>query len=303
MTRLSFNLFGLGYWFNGDFERVWRVIAMGDEMGMDQVSAAEHMIMSKNTGPYPYGSYGPPLDFPWHEPMMLLTAVAARTKRLRLSTGILITPIRSAVHLAKQVATLDHLSGGRVDLGVGTGWQREEYDSSNLPFESRLDRLEEQLHVCKTLWTQSPASFHGKYNNFDELMQLPFPPQGGNLPIFFGIAPTEKNIDRIARLGVGWLPMETAPEKLAPVIEALRAAFKAKGRDPAELQVRVSLPAVMNAQGRGDIAATAAGAQALIDIGVTGFDLSPMPFVQGQESEFEHFFKTYLTVKDLKPKR
>ena len=161
-------------------------------------------------------------------------------------TGILISALRPAALLAKQLSTLDQLSNGRLDIGVGTGWQKEEYDAVGLPWEGRFGRLEEQVAAMQVLWRDAPASFHGKYENFDRIYCRPAPMQPDGVPIWFGLAPSEANIARIARVGTGWMPMEQDPEKLRAPIAEIRSAFARAGRDPAGLKVRAGMQVVMD---------------------------------------------------------
>ena len=170
--------------------------------------------------------------------------------------------------LAKQLATLDCLSNGRVQIGLGVGWQEDEYVASGLPFEGRYGYLLEQVEAMRALWSQAPASFQGKYINFSGIHSRPFPVQGAKLPIYFGLPPTDRNIERIAAHADGWLPMDQDPEKLAPVIAKLREAFAQRGRDPASLEVRVAPPEVYT-DGRPDFEGMLRGVPALLAAGVT----------------------------------
>jgi probable F420-dependent oxidoreductase len=167
----------------------------------------------------------------------MLAAVAATTTRIRLGTTILLAPLRPALLVAKQVATLDVISGGRVDLGVGAGWQKQEFDAVGAPWEHRFGYLDEQIKACRVLWREAPASFHGKFINFDRLHSRPFPVQPGGVPIWFGVPPTDRNLRRVAELGDGWLPMETDPKVLAGHIGDLRGRITRLGRDPAKLRI------------------------------------------------------------------
>src|SRR5262245_6410502 len=131
--------------FNGDIRKLIDSVELADAIGVDQVSLTDHVVMGENLDRYPYGTFASPLDFPWYEPLSMLSAIASRTQRIRLSTGVLISPLRPAVLLAKQLATLDVLSEGRVDIGIGTGWQEEEYIASGVPFDKRYTRMVEQV--------------------------------------------------------------------------------------------------------------------------------------------------------------
>ena len=151
--------YGLNEWFDGDFRPVVDLIALADQLGIDQINVPDHVVMGEATDKYPYGKFVTPPDYPWVEPLALLSAAAQATRKIRLSTGIIIAPLRPAALLAKQVATLDMLSGGRVDLGVGVGWQKEEYLACGFPFEARFALLDEEMRACRMLWSQAPASF------------------------------------------------------------------------------------------------------------------------------------------------
>ena len=126
--------------------------------GVDRVVVVDHVVMGPNTDAYSWGKFPTPADAPWLEPLTVLAAMAAVTTRIRLATGILIAPLRPAVLLAKQAATLDVLSQGRLDLGVGTGWQREEYDAEGLDFAARGQLLTDTIAACRALWRDTPAA-------------------------------------------------------------------------------------------------------------------------------------------------
>jgi alkanesulfonate monooxygenase SsuD/methylene tetrahydromethanopterin reductase-like flavin-dependent oxidoreductase (luciferase family) len=164
---VKFTVGALLQWGGGDIQKILRWSQVADKAGMDAVVVVDHVVMGENLSAYPYGAFPGGPDGPWPEPIVLLSAIAAVTTRIRLMTGILISPLRPTALVAKQLATLDVLSNGRTDIGVGTGWQKEEYDAVGLPFEGRFTRLEEQIAACQVLWRDAPASFHGKYDNFD----------------------------------------------------------------------------------------------------------------------------------------
>ena len=281
MTKVAIGVYGLQQWYGGDFAGVVDVAKRADEKGIDQISITDHVVMGEHTENYPYGPFPAPLDYPWYEPVTFLAAVAGATKSIRLSAGILIAPLRPAVLLAKQLATLDVMSRGRVEMGIGLGWQKEEYDASGVPWEGRYTRLEEQVRVCKLLWSEAPATFHGKTVTLDKIYQYPRPVQKGGVPLWFGIAPTEKNFARIAELGDGWIPMEQRPEKLAPYIAELRSAYKKAGRDPATLAVRGMPRPVFTADGAPDLEGTLANVPPLLEVGVTMIELLPVMFCRG----------------------
>jgi probable F420-dependent oxidoreductase len=297
MTKIAIGVYGLQRWFDGDFAPVIDVVRHADGAGIDQVSITDHVVMGEHLENYPYGPFRDNLEAPWYEPVTALAAFAGVTRNIRLSMGILIAPLRPAVLLAKQLATLDVMSRGRVDVGLGLGWQKEEYDAAGVPWEGRYGRLEEQVRACRELWTKAPAEFHGKTISFEKIHALPRPVQSP-LPIWFGLAPTEKNFARIAELGDGWIPMENEPEKLTPMLNDLRAAFKAAGRDPAKIDVRIVAPYVFREDYSCDLDATLAKLPALIKAGVTVVEFHPLYLCAGP-SDLDRFFKAILAAKSL----
>jgi probable F420-dependent oxidoreductase len=289
--RIAIQTVRLQEWFGNDILGVVDLIRRLDELGVHQVEAPDHIVMGHDISGYPYGKPRTSPPYPWFEPIALLSAIAAVTRRIRLSTAILISPLRPAPLLAKQLATLDHLSRGRVDIGVGTGWQRLEYDASSIGWDRRFSRMADQIRACKALWTQAPASHHGEFYSFDGAYCLPFPLQPQGLPIWFGLPPSGKNLDRMAELGDGWVATERRPDVLAADIQRIRDAMAARGRDPDRLQVRVVLapersdPRPLDALKR--IADYAA-------VGVTTLSLNTHDYCARAE-EIEDVFKAALT--------
>lgn len=280
--KLSIGLYGLQNWFGGDFAPVVDVIRIADRKGADQVSLTDHVVMGERVDRYPYGDFPSPLDTPWFEPITVLAAIAGATERIRLSTGILISPLRPAVLLAKQLATLDVMSRGRVEIGLGTGWQREEYEAAGVDFDQRYRILDEQVRVCRTLWSEAPASFQGETVKLERIHQWPRPVQP-RLPIWLGIAPTPRNCQRMAELADGWIPMLQNPKALATGLADIRAAFDARDRDFSGFQTRVVLPGVFRADGTPDLAATLAQIPALKAAGVTMVEILPLMFCRGPD--------------------
>jgi probable F420-dependent oxidoreductase len=295
MTQVAIGLYGLQGWFGGDFAPVTELVRKAESHGVDLVSITDHVVMGENLHHYPYGRFPAPLDFPWYEPLTVLAVLAGVTQRIRLSTGIVIAPLRSAVLLAKQIATLDVMSRGRVSIGLGVGWQQEEYQASGIPWEGRYTRLVEQLKVCRLLWSEAPATFHGETVSFEKIYAYPRPVQP-QLPIWLGLAPNERNIERMAELADGWIPMEQDAAKLAPVITRLRAALAARGRDPAAFTVRVVPRFVFRPDKTPDLEATLAGVAALVAAGADMVELFPGAFCRGPE-DFEGFCRRLVALK------
>ena len=294
--KIAIAVLGLEKWFGGDHAGLVELVRIADRKGVDQVSVVDHVIMGEKLEDYPYGPFPGGTGLPWLEPLVQLASFASVTERIRLASGIVIAPLRPAALLAKQIATLDVLSRGRVDIGLGVGWQKDEYDACGVPWEHRFSLLEEQVRVCRTLWGQAPASFAGEHVKFEGLRALPFPVQGAAIPVWFGFAPFGRNLERIAELGDGWLPMERDPAKLKPAIAKIHQAFRTHGRDPATLQVRASYAAVLGDNGRPDLGATLAQTPVYGDAGVTVMRVEPGLFCRHRE-DFEPFLERVLQIK------
>jgi alkanesulfonate monooxygenase SsuD/methylene tetrahydromethanopterin reductase-like flavin-dependent oxidoreductase (luciferase family) len=188
------------------------------------------------------------------------------------------------------------ISRGRVEVGLGTGWQRQEYEACGVPWEHRFARMWEQVRVCSELWSKAPVSFEGDTVSFKQLYSTPFPVQK-HMTLWFGVAPNDRNIERIAELGDGWLPMERDPAKLKPVIAKLQAAFKKRGRDPKTLTVRTGLRPVFRADRTVDVDATLAQMPAVVDAGVNIIDFNVSAFCK-QMSDLEPFFERIVGLKN-----
>lgn len=295
--RISFGLIGMQNWWGGDFRPVLDVVRLADRLGIDMVSITDHVVMGENLQAYPFGKFPVPLEFPWYEPLVVLSAIAAVTERIKLSTGILISPLRPAVLLAKQLATLDVLSHGRVEIGLGVGWQREEYEASGIPFEGRFGRLEEQIKICRLLWSQAPAAFSGKTVSFAKIHAWPRPFQIAGIPIWMGLQATDRNCERIAQLGHGWVPIDKDVEPIAKGVQALRAAFLAHGRDADSLEVCVGMRMKFDAARRPDIEATLAEARNYVNAGATVLQFFPTALCSGPE-QLEGLFTRLVRLKN-----
>jgi probable F420-dependent oxidoreductase len=271
MARLpvSVTIAGLSHLFPDGLRGLVEAARIADDAGIDQLTIPDHVTIGPRLDRYPYGPFPLPKEAPWLEPLTALSAFAGATQRIRLSTGILIAPLRPAVLLAKTVATLDVLSNGRVDLGVGTGWQREEYEASGLPFAGRSERLDDTLRACRRLWRDAPAAFSSHTTHFEDVWSYPQPLQEGGIPISLGMAATERNLSRFVEFDAGWLPMTSDPDALRRGIDTIRNARAAAGLDPAGLLVRANAPIVSDASGRPDLARSLEAGYNLQAIGVS----------------------------------
>ena len=250
---ISLTVSGVKRLFGDDLSQLIDFAKRAEDAGIDQIAMTDHLAIGPHTERYPYGAFPFPNDEPWPEPLLTLAAMAGATRRIRLATAVLIAPLRPALLLAKSLATLDVLSGGRVDLGVGTGWQKEEFAASGVPFETRAARMDDVLRACRVLWRDAPASFQSPTVSFDDLWCIPRPVQPGGVPIWFGVPPTPRNVARVVEMGVGWVPVGSDLDALASGARVLRDAFAAAGRDPAMLGVRANVPFAIGADGRVDL--------------------------------------------------
>jgi probable F420-dependent oxidoreductase len=298
MVDFAIGLWGTPQWSGGDVPGILDCLRIAEETGIDAFDAGDHLAFHPDAmGNYPFsgGRLSSP-DEPFLEPMIMLAGAATVTHRMRLATTILLAPLRPALLLAKQAATLDVLSGGRLDLGIGVGWQKEEYDAAGAVWDDRFAYMDEQIQACRALWTAAPASFNGRLIKFDRLHAKPFPRQEGGVPIWLGVKPTERSFRRIAEFGDGWLPMEANPEILAGQITAMRAAVAAHGRDPMSVKIRGRPPIIRDSEGRGDLDATLALVPAFIAAGADTLVFSPFAYCRAPE-DFAAVIKRIVAAK------
>jgi probable F420-dependent oxidoreductase len=248
-----------------------------DTAGVDRLVVSDHLVFGENLEAYSDPSIGGQAggrqptgpDGAWLEPLIVLTAIAATTTRIRLGTAILLAALRRPAVLAKQLATLDVLSEGRVDLGVGVGWQREEYEAAGLSFNGRGRLLDHTLEVCQTLWTQQRASYSSAELSFDGIHQMPKPVQSGGVPLWISGTVNNAVARRIARFGSGWIPWGSAYADIPAAITAMKDKIAEFGGDPSDLQVQGVARVVKNDDGSIDYSASTAAVPALVEAGVT----------------------------------
>jgi probable F420-dependent oxidoreductase len=280
----SITLSGVGRLYGEDLRGLVELARMADDLGIDQLVITDHLAIGPNTDRYPYGRFPLPQDEPWPEPLTTLAAMAGATCRLRLGTGILIAPLRSPLLLAKTTATLDVLSGGRLDLGVGVGWQREEFDASGIPWKERWRRLDDTLRACRALWHDDPAAFESRTVTFEEIRCLPHPAQEYGIPVWFGVSASERNVERMVELGAGWMPMTTDLAELRAGVNRIHASLASNGRDPGAFGVRAHAPIVWRDKRTPDLAATLAGLPALAEAGATVASFALAAFASSREA-------------------
>jgi probable F420-dependent oxidoreductase len=219
--------------------RLERVAQAADRLGYDVLWTAEHLIFPHEIRtPYPYGERFPfPVTDPMLEVVSTLSWVAALTRRIRLSCSVMILPYRHPVVLAKELATLDVLSGGRLVVGVASGWLAEEFAMLGVPFHERGARMDEYLAVLRALWTEERVTFHGRFVELEDAAFFPKPVQRPHPPVWIG-GSSRRAFERVGRLGAGWIAAPRPDvETLARDVARLRAVVEAHGRDPATIGI------------------------------------------------------------------
>ena len=280
--KIIAGLFGLHNFYDGDINSYIDIAQSAEEYGFHGISLTDHVVMGKNLHKYPFGSFPLPSEAPWYEPLTVLTMIASHTTKLHLATAVLIAPLRNPALLAKTSATLDSISKGRLELGVGMGWQEEEYHAAGVSFEKRSEIFWETLEVCKLLWGTSPASHEGNMYKFNDIWCQPQPVQGADVPLLFGLKMTEKTAQKISKIGDGWIPIKTDTEFIANGKELLAAAFK-ENNNKSMPRIRGQLPTQIDASGAPNLELTLQQAEKSIAAGLTEIEIFPINFVRSKE--------------------
>jgi probable F420-dependent oxidoreductase len=216
-----------------------------EDRGFESLWYGEHShIPCAMKTPYPGGGNLPEPYKIMMDPYVSLMAAAAATTRLRIGTGIALMLERDVFSQAKTISTLDHLSGGRVEIGVGVGWNEEEFDNvSRQPWKKRYGVLRETVAATRALWRDEQAEFHGEYIDFDAVWCSPKPVQAGGPPVIFG-AMGPLGTRHAAEWADGWFPVDFALPDVAASVAAFRQQVKEFGRDPDA--VKITLQAMMH---------------------------------------------------------
>ena len=242
MIRLG--LHGLGIAAGAQRTVIEAVAATAERSGFATLWVGEHVVMvDESDSHYPYSDDGRiaiSADADWLDPMITLSFAAAATNRIELATGVLLLPEHNPVITAKQAASLDRMTGGRLSLGVGVGWSKEEYEALGIPFEGRGRRLTEYVAAMRTLWRDDVASFSGEFVSFDRVRINP-KPHGRSIPIVLG-GNSDTALRRVAEWGDGWYGFNLADvEEAAYRASKLRSLCREVGRDPTDVRLAVSL--------------------------------------------------------------
>lgn len=244
-----------------------RLARLAEAAGFDSVFAVDHVVLPDaydSTYPYAAGGRLPGDQFSaMPDPLIWMAFAAAATTRLRLMTGVIILPLRNPLVLAKQVATLDHMSGGRIELGIGVGWLREEFEALGVPFAARGRRADEYVAAMRALWREESASFAGEFVRFAGVSCSPRP-VGRAVPLIVG-GHSEAAARRAGRLGDGFFPSIGAQVDTLPLLDVARRAAEAAGRDPASIEMLGGCPGALPGSGEDPRAAVEARRRQGID--------------------------------------
>jgi probable F420-dependent oxidoreductase len=198
--------------------------------GLDSLFFPEHThIPTSRKSPWPGGGDLPTEYWHTHDQFVALTAAAVATKRIKLGTGICLVIERDPIVLAKEVASLDVISNGRVILGIGGGWNAEEMENHGTDFKRRWKVLRERVQAMREIWTKEVAEYHGEFVNFGPLWSYPKPVQKGGPPVLLG-SEAKKGPERAVAYCDGWMPINRKPEQLAEGLKSLREAADRAGR-------------------------------------------------------------------------
>jgi len=207
--------------------------------GFESIWFPEHThIPTSRRSPWPGGAELPKEYWHTHDLFVALTMAAAVTKKIKLGTGICLLIERDPITTAKEVATLDFLSKGRVLFGIGGGWNAEEMENHGTNFKSRWKLLRERVEAMKEIWSKDEASYHGELVNFDPIWSWPKPVQKPHPPIFLG-GHTSKTLDRVVKYCDGWMPIGARAGDVLKGIEDLHRRATAAGRDPKTISVTI----------------------------------------------------------------
>jgi probable F420-dependent oxidoreductase len=243
LMRIGLHALGVGP--GARREVIDAVARAAEEHGFATLWAGEHVVMvDESDSRYPYNDVGEipvPSDMDWLDPFLCLSFAAAATRTIRVATGILLLPEHNPVIVAKQAASLDALSNGRLALGVGVGWSREEFDALGVPFEQRGARAVEYVSAMREIWARDVASFSGRFVNFDAIRVYPKPLRNRKVPIVFG-GNSDAALRRTAAHGDGWYGFNLANvQAVRDHVTRLRDHCTAAGRELDELDIAVAV--------------------------------------------------------------
>jgi probable F420-dependent oxidoreductase len=219
------------------------IVTHAERLNFATVYADEHVVLIEDhKSRFPYSADGMPpgtVRDPMLNPFVTLGFAAALTSRIRLATGICLVPQHNPFVLAKEVATLDRLCGGRFSLGVGIGWLEEASEAIGVPWKHRGRRACEYIEAMRVLWSDKPGTFKGEFMHFENVCCFPKPMWGAKLPIFFG-GQSEPALRRVARYGNGWFGFDFTPPEAAEKLGKLREMLGEYGRTIGEIEIVIA---------------------------------------------------------------
>jgi probable F420-dependent oxidoreductase len=223
-------------------ETIAQAATWASELGFDSVWASDHVLMPPRVESfYPYAAdrkWAYAAESDWFDPLIALAWAGAAASDIKLGTSVVVLPLRNPMLLAKQVATLDLLTGGRVLLGVGVGWMREEFAAIGVPFDDRWPRANEMVELMRLLWSGEPVTYQGRVFGVDGVVARPRPSR--TPPIYWG-GRSANALRSVVELGDGWYPFGLTETEFAEALAQLMRICGEKGRDPESLTICVSL--------------------------------------------------------------
>jgi probable F420-dependent oxidoreductase len=252
---------------------------LAEELGFVELYLGEHVVLfDRPADAYPSSDDGEAFfdaTAPLPDPLVTHAFVAAATSRIRLATGVMLLPQRNPVYTAKHLASLDWLSGGRLDVGIGVGWSREEYAACGVPWEARGARCDEWIEVMRSLWTEPVSRYSGRFYELAPCRQYPKPVQRPHPPLWIG-GWSPAALERTARLGDGWYGFDLPPEQVAACVREIERRCEAHGRSFAALTLACGAWSRMPRE-RADLAPYAAAGVQHFALSLASSDPAAMP--------------------------
>jgi probable F420-dependent oxidoreductase len=237
---LNIGLISIGIGAGTSAESIQTIAANAERLGFATLWAPEHVVLIEGyKSRYPYSASGEVmgrLDSPLLDPWVGLGYAAAFTRRVRLATGVCLVPEHNPLALAKAIATVDHLSGGRVLVGIGIGWLEEEFRAMGIPWERRAQRTRDYIGAMRRLWGEEVSEFQSEFASFSKVRSYPKPVARGKLPVVVG-GNTLPALRRVAEYGDGWFGLNLSPEQTAEKLAKLRELLAARNRSLDELEI------------------------------------------------------------------
>jgi probable F420-dependent oxidoreductase len=311
-VKIGFSLQGRGAL--ADRDAITALAQRADALGCDSIWVTDRLLIPVKSGsPYPYSVTGAfPLgpDEPWLEPLTALTYLTTITRRIKVGISVLVIPYRNPIVTAKALATADYLSGGRVILGAGVGWWREEFDALGVRFDDRADRTVEYLRLMKEIWTRPRVAFEGRFARVAEAGGVrPQPAQKPHIPVWIG-GHTRAALARVVDVGDGWHPLglrppvKLYPAEMAAAVRRLRDMAATARRDPATIAISFKGPLrFQDGAGRDRTPLTGSAAQIAEDLSAyvaAGVEHFVLDFSVGTVPEMLDVLERVMT--DVKPR-